>query len=138
MPDKTQATEASYPEPTLRQEIAALGDDDLMELMNLGTRRTGIKGTIFVSTAMGSHGPHIKYFEKTGPGQQSFSVSIEASPSVMSNSLPERVCTQMAPQVISWVRLNRDPLLRLWNAGQFWSEEEVGAFQNALQKVTDS
>ena len=49
-------------EPTLGDELAVLGDDDVVEMTNLQEDDTGIPGVIFISTAMGSHGPRVKYF----------------------------------------------------------------------------
>jgi hypothetical protein len=53
MPHKLMVPGLRYPEPTLQQEIGSLGDDDLMEFMNLIASETGVEGTIFVSTSMG-------------------------------------------------------------------------------------
>ena len=55
---------------------------------------------------MGSHGPHVKYFVKTGRGQPSFSVSISATPGVLASSLPQTEVSRAAPAVIEWVKLN--------------------------------
>ena len=64
--------EAVRREPTLEEEIASLSDDDVFEFTNLTSKHTGIDGVLFLSTAMGSHGPRVKYFVKTGKGQPSF------------------------------------------------------------------
>ena len=47
-------------EVTLQDEIRSLGDDDGLEFMNLTSQQTGIDGILFVSTAMGPHGPRVK------------------------------------------------------------------------------
>jgi hypothetical protein len=57
---------------TLQQEIRTLGDNDGLEFMNLTSQQTGIDGIVFVSTAMGHHGPRVKYLIKAGKGQPSF------------------------------------------------------------------
>src|SRR5262245_5595575 len=94
--------ERSNVETTLQEEIATLGDDDLMDFMNLTSLRTGVSGIVFISTAMGPHGPRVKYFVKTGKGQPSFSVSIGADPKLVSSSLPDRITERMGPAVIAW------------------------------------
>src|SRR5437763_15261168 len=119
--------ESHRPEPTRGREFGSLGDDDLMDFMNLTQEETGIVGTIFVSTAMGSHGPRVKYFLKSGKDQKSLSVAISAEPYVMTSSLPERITNRTAPAVIEWVRLNRSALLKFWNDGKYWSRAEVNA-----------
>jgi hypothetical protein len=137
--NKNISTEAVRPKPplevTLQEELRSLGDDDGLEFMNLTSQQTGIDGTLFVSTAMGPHGPRVKYFVKTGKGQPSFSVSISAEPEVLASSLPERVVRRVAPVVVEWVKLNRVDLLRFWEEGQSWTLEEVYAFGSQLRKL---
>ena len=112
-----------------------LGDDDLMDFMNLTSLRTGVSGIVFISTAMGRHGPRVKYFVKTGKGEPSFSVSIAAEPRVVATSLPDRVTAQMAPSVIAWVKLNHVELTKFWNEGDTWTDEEVDSFRDRLKPL---
>src|ERR1700756_3487829 len=98
-------------DPRLAEE---LGDDAGVEMANLTTAQTGVPGTIFISTAMGAHGPRVKYLLQPGRTQPSFSVSISDTPAVVANSLPVRVVRQTSPQVIEWVSRNRDRLLDFW------------------------
>src|SRR5271169_5017343 len=86
-----------------------LAEDDVVEMANLTTAQTGVPGTIFISTAMGGHGPRVKYFLQPGRSQPSFSVTIADAPTVATNSLSVRVVRQMSPQVINWVSRNKDP-----------------------------
>src|SRR5258705_1651291 len=88
-----------------------LAHADTVEMANLTTAQTGVPGTIFISTAMGGHGPRVKYFLQPGRSQPSFSVTISDAPAVVANSLPARVVRQMSPQVINWVSRNRGALL---------------------------
>ena len=122
-------------EPTLGDELASIGDDDVVEMTNLQEKDTGIAGVIFISTIMGSHGPTVKYFLKTGRHQPSFSVSISDEPVVLASSLPERDLNRAAPAVIQWVRLNRGALLRFWNEGENVSVDELHAFAKSLKKL---
>jgi hypothetical protein len=116
----------------LADELAA---EDVVEMANLTTAQTGVGGTIFISTAMGPHGPRVKYFERPGRSQPSFSVTISNSPAVVANSLPNRVVRQMAPQVVAWVTLNRDALLDFWNRGDTWTQPEVNDFIQKLRRI---
>lgn len=120
---------------TIEEDLATLDDEAVFDLTNLPSSRTGISGVLFLSTAMASHGPRVKYFVRTGKGQASFSVSIGERPRVLANSLPPRVLGEMAPQVIEWVRLNHESLLRFWEGGHYWTVDEVNAFIVELQKV---
>jgi hypothetical protein len=121
------------PDVTLADELA--NDDELVEMANLTAAQTGVPGTIFISTAMGSHGPRAKYFVQPGRSQPSFSVSVSNNPSVVANSLPTRVLNQMSPQVIRWVVLNRDALLDFWNNGDTWTQPQVNAFVQTLKRI---
>ncbi len=116
----------------LAVELAA---EDVVEMANLTSAQTGIGGTIFISTAMGAHGPCMKYFLQPGRTQPSFSVSIADPPTVVANSLPARTVRQMAPQVIAWVALNNDALVDFWNHGDTWTQPEVSDFIPRLRRV---
>jgi hypothetical protein len=129
----TAAYTTKYPADTqLADELAR---EELVEMANLTSAQTGIIGTIFISTAMGAHGPRVKYFGQPGRTQLSFSVSIADPPSVVANSLPARTLRQMAPQVIAWVALNRAALLDFWNNGDSWMQPEVNDFIQRLKRI---
>ncbi|HEY2069466.1 MAG TPA: hypothetical protein VGG48_07930 [Rhizomicrobium sp.] len=125
----------SLKDPTLEEELASLGEDDLFDMTNLPSARTGVAGVLFISTAVGQHGPRVKFFEKTGRGQSSFSVSIAEVPSLLANSLPQRVVDQALGDVTSWVALNRIALLEFWNGGQYWTADDVARFIDGLKKI---
>jgi hypothetical protein len=116
----------------LAEELAS---EDVVEMANLTSEQTGIPGTIFISTAMGSHGPRIKYFLRPGRTQPSFSVSVGDVPIVVANSLPERTVRQISPQVIEWVLRNKDALLDFWNRGDTWTQPEVNDFIQRLRSL---
>ncbi len=112
-----------------------LAEDDVVEMANLTAAQTGVPGTIFISTAMGGHGPRVKYFLQPGRTQPSFSVAIAGTPTVVANSLPVRVVRQRSPQVIEWVSRNRDALLDFWYHGDSWTQPEVNDFIQKLHRV---
>jgi hypothetical protein len=116
----------------LAEELAG---EDVVEMANLTVAQTGVAGTIFISTAMGAHGPRVKYFIRPGRTQPSFSVSITDAPMVVANSLPLRTLRQMSPQVIAWVSLNRDALRDFWDHGDAWTQPEVNDFIQRLRRV---
>jgi hypothetical protein len=119
-------------DPSLAEELAR---EELVEMANLTIAQTGITGTIFISTAMGAHGPRVKYFLQPGRSQPSFSVSIVDMPSVVANSLPARVPHQMSPQVIEWASHNKDALLDFWHHGDTWTQPEVNDFIQKLRRI---
>lgn len=115
---------------------AMLTDSPLFEMANLRENRTGIPGTIYISTAQGEHGPRVKYFAaRPGNDQPSFSVTITMPPKVEVNSLPQQVMNEFSPLVTQWVQLNYQSLLGFWNNGNSWYDEEVEAFKAALKKI---
>jgi hypothetical protein len=112
-----------------------LAEDDVVEMANLTTAQTGVPGTIFISTAMGGHGPRVKYFLQPGRAQPSFSVAVADTPIVVANSLPIRVVRQRSLQVIDWVSHNKDALLDFRYHGDTWTQPEVNDFIQRLQRV---
>jgi len=116
----------------LAEELAR---EDVVEMANLTTAQTGIPGTIFISTAMGAHGPRVKYFLQPGRSQPSFSVTISDVPRVVANRLPVRVVRQTSPQVINWVSINKDALLDFWHRGDTWTHPEVNDFIQKLKRI---
>ena len=112
-----------------------LAGEDMVEIANLTSAQTGITGTIFISTAMGQHGPRVKYFVQPGRTQPSFSVSIGEAPDVVANSLPPRTVRQVAPQVTDWVLANKDALLDFWHHGDTWTQPEAGDFIQRLRRI---
>ena len=127
------STIAQIPADTILAEELANADD--IDMANLTSAQTGVAGTIFISTAMGAHGPRVKYFIQPGRTQPSCSVSITDAPVVVANSLPARVVRQMAPRVIEWVARNKDALLDFWRNGDTWTQPEVNQFIQRLQRV---
>lgn len=122
-------------EPTLDEEIDALAEGDVFEMANLVEAQTGVAGTIFISTIMGSHGPRVKYYPRRGGQEPSFSVAIASEPRVVANSLPHHELARMAPAVLEWTRLNHEALSRFWWEGKTWSDPEVTEFKKGLKKV---
>jgi hypothetical protein len=109
--------------------------EDVVEMANLTTAQTGVPGTIFISTAMGGHGPRVEYFLQPGRSQPSFSVAIADVPVVVANSLPSRVVRQASPQVIDWVSRNKAALLDFWYHGDTWLQPNVNEFIQKNQRV---
>lgn len=122
-------------EPTLDEELSALGEEGIFEMANLGEAQTGVVGVIMISTAMGSHGPRVKYYLRPGRHQASFSVAVASEPRIVANSLPERDLARMGPDVIAWVRANHEALSRFWWDGPDWMHDDVQAFIAGLTKV---
>jgi hypothetical protein len=120
------------PDPLLAAELS---DDIAADMANLTTAQTGIDGTIFISTAMGAHGPRVKYFLQPGRTEPSFSVSISDKPVVVANSLPARVVHRMSPRVFEWVSLNQAALLDFWNHGDTWTQPRANDFIQKLRRV---
>lgn len=112
-------------------------EDVLIEMANLDERDTNIAGTIFVSTALGAHGPRVKWYpDKAGRTLPCLIVSIGADPKLRDDFLPPTVSRAALPRVTEWVRLNHVALLEFWNNGASWNRREVSAFLDALQPLS--
>ena len=122
-------------EPTLDEELRALGEDDLVEMAYLPPDWTGVLAHIFISTALGQHGPRVKVYLKKGRHQPSASISIGPNPRVLASSLEERDLNRLAPQVVAWVALNHEALTTFWFEGEDLDISDVADFGRSLKKV---
>lgn len=127
--------------PGLREEqavldAAALRDEEMFDVVNLTPRDTGVSGIIFVSTAMGQHGPRVKWFpERASRDGPCVIVTIGADPSIIVQGLPAAQAGRAAAAVRAWVQANELPLLRFWREGLTWTREEVNFFFDSLTKI---
>ena len=116
--------------------VSTSDEDGLLDMANLGESKTGVSGTIHISTSQGPHGPRVKYFPGR-PGDQvpSLSVSISDQPALLYSNLPGPVERRALPRVQAWVRLNHVSLLAFWQRGTTWMDEEVDAFKASLARL---
>lgn len=122
-------------EPTLDEELRALSDEDVFEMANLPPDWTGVLATIFISTALGQHGPRVKLYLKTGRNQPSASISIGPNPRVLASSLDGRDLKRIAPKALEWVALNHEALTTFWFEGEHLTIADVADFGRSLKKV---
>ena len=110
--------------------------DEMVEIVNLSRSRTGVGGTIFISTRIAAHGPRIKWWpgrpERDGP---CLVVTLEHPPRAINMGLPLRIARAGEADALAWAALNREALLRFWEDGVTWMEEEVTAFLDGLAKL---
>lgn len=112
-------------------------EDVLCEMSNLDEQDTNVPGTIFISTALGSHGPRVKWYpDRAGRTLPCLIVSIEVEPKIRADFLQNPTSRAAAAKVIAWVRLNHDALLDFWTQGASWNRREVSAFLDSLRKLT--
>jgi hypothetical protein len=122
------------------EEQARLGGaqdtDELVEMVNLPTKYTGLAGTVFISTAMGSHGPRVKWFPgRPGRDLPCLVVTLETPPRALNEGLPVPVAREGERLTSPWVERNRDALLTFWREGTSWDVDEVRAFVGGLDRV---
>ncbi len=122
-------------EPTLDEELRALGEDDLLEMAYLPPEWTGVLAHIFISTALGQHRPRVKVYLKKGRHQPSASISIGPNPRVLASSLDERDLNRIAPQAIARVALNHAALTTFWFEGENLDIADVADFGRGLTRI---
>lgn len=111
-------------------------DDILLEMANLGEVDTHVPGTIFVSTALGAHGPRVKWYPKTpGRALPCLIMSISAEPEVRDDFLPARVSGPVLPLLREWIKLNHADLKTFWNEGESWDRHRVASFLDSLRPL---
>jgi hypothetical protein len=124
----------------LREEQAVFGgivrDDDMFDMTNLSSRRTGLEGVIYTSTVQGRHGPRVKWFpHKPGREAPCLVVTLAVPARLINQGVPPRDAQRMERSLLAWVELNRDALLSYWHEGIGWTEEEHDAFRDGIKKV---
>ena len=122
-------------EPTLDEELRALGEEDIVEMAYLPSDWTGVLAHIFISTALGQHGPRVKIYVKKGRNQPSASILIGPNPRVLASSLDDRDLKRIAPKAIEWVALNHEALTTFWFEGESLDIADVADFGRSLKKV---
>lgn len=122
-------------EPTLDEELRALGEGNLVEMVNLPPDWTGVMATVFISTALGRHGPRIKLYLKPGRHQPSASISIGPNPRILASSLDQRDLARISPKALEWVSVNHEALTTFWFEGEVWNLADVADFGRTLTKV---
>lgn len=111
-------------------------EDALLDTANLDEADTGIPGTVFVSTALGSHGPRIKWYPGA-PGRTlpCMIVSIDPEPQVRADFVGPRLSRPVTPLLTEWVKLNCAQLLEFWNHGETWNRRQVSDFLDGLRRL---
>ena len=122
-------------EPTLDEELNALAEDELVEMAYLPSDWTGVLAHVFISTALGQHGPRIKVYVRKGRHQPSASISVGPNPRILASSLDERDLTRIAPNALEWVALNHEALTHFWFEGESLDIQDVADFGRTLKKV---
>jgi hypothetical protein len=122
-------------EPTLDEELRAVQEEDVVEMAYLPSDWTGVLAHIFISTALGQHGPRVKIYVKKGRNQPSASISIGPEPRLLASSLGERELKRLAPKAIEWVALNHEALMAFWFEGESLDIADVADFGRSLRKV---
>jgi hypothetical protein len=121
--------------PTLRDETAALDEDAVFDIANLTEAQTGVRGVITITTEVGRYGPKVRYATQLRPRGPGLAVSIGPDPRVLFGDMEEADRASIANEVIRWVALNRQALIRFWEDGAYWMMDEVETFVAALRKV---
>jgi hypothetical protein len=127
---------AGFSEEQARLEGMLPDDDEMFDMVNLSTRRTGVRGTIFISTRRASHGPRIKWF----PGKPEWEghclvVTLEEPPRAINQGLQPRIAREGETVALPWAERNRDALLRFWHDGLSWDSDEVQGFIERLVRL---
>lgn len=119
-----------------RRPPADFDEDTLIEMANLTERDTNVPGTIFVSTALGAHGPRVKWYPGT-PGRQlpCLIASIGPEPAIRDDFVGPPASRSVTPLLLRWVGQNQEALLRFWNEGETWDRHQVSAFLDGLRPL---
>lgn len=110
--------------------------DTLSDRANLDEQDTNVPGTVLISTALGSHGPRVKWYpDRPGRSLPCLIVSIGPEPQVRDDFLPSHVSRPAFPLVAAWVKLNHAELLDFWAHGETWHRRRVSSFLDGLRPL---
>lgn len=96
---------------------AHVAGNDLFEMSTVYPDESGVPLYIWISVGDGiRHGPRIKaYLGKARDRGSEVVVTIEDHPQVLHVPRRQRVAATTIEQLVEWVRLNREVLLRFWH-----------------------
>lgn len=107
----------------------------LFEMANLTSKYTGFDKIIRVSTAEGSHAPRVKIYYKPGKDNPSTSISIGDNPEKIEGADSLNPTSEEIAQVIKFVKLNKEALLKFWYHGTDMTQDEVDEMFATLHKI---
>ena len=117
-------------DPRIHEDLEAI------EMANLREGDTGVPGTMYVSSAQGSHGPRTKWFPgRGGTDIPCLTITIADPPIVINHNLSERDSRRGSDPARRWTVLNAAALLTFWHVGSTWDRHELNAFLDGLQKL---
>ena len=95
----------------------ALVSNELWEMAGVAQKRTGLKVYLYISPAQGNHGPRIKFVNDYSAKMQHGNLvpmTISDNPEIPVN-VKLNISNEDIAQLKSWIILNKDILLNLWN-----------------------
>lgn len=104
-------------------------------MANLTKKYTGFDKIIRISTAEASHAPRVKLYYKPGKDQPSTSFQISDEPHKIDGADSLNPTAKEEQQVIQFVKLNKDALLKFWYHGTEMTQDEVDEMLASLIKI---
>jgi len=115
----------------LQQQLV---EAELTEMANLAPDETGLKYVIWIGEVGGQHGPRIKVSNIKGKfaANDNFVMSISKDPANLTPKF-SKISTDDIEDIIDWIKLNYDLLMKIWKAYETGS----GTIDllNQLQKI---
>ena len=106
-------------------------EDELFEMSNITPKRSGLQVSVWVREKNEGlqHGCSIKVSNIAGKfSPDNFSVSVTQNPKVIAGKC--KLKKVVLDDIIDWVKLNRRPLLDLWE-----SKIDIGEFLEKMKKL---
>ena len=104
------------------------------EMANLSSQDTGLSVVIWFGEVGGQHGPRIKVSNVKGKfaANDNFVMSVEKSPRILTQK-SVKLKKQELDDIIDWIKLNYDVLMKLWNA--YENDESTIELLGMLRKI---
>lgn len=106
----------------------------MLEMANLSSKDTGLSVFIWFGKVGGQHGPRIKISNTKGRFNETdnFVISVEKEPRILTTK-SVKLKKQEVDDVIDWVKLNYDVLMKLWHA--YENDEGTIELLGMLKKI---
>jgi hypothetical protein len=113
----------------------AIISEDLFDFANLGNEYTGLAGILHISTATCFSGPRVEFYHELGRDQPYDYITISETPELVDFLSSLNAPKKELDQVIEFVKLNNEELLKYWYIGDTMMYHEVDELIANFKKV---
>ena len=126
---------SKYIQELIQYYIDHYTNSPVFEMSNQYEKDTGIPGCIYISSEEGQHGGRIKYYLNKPSRKYPCIIYNIYTLKLVKDKLKDEVDAKTRKQILKWIELNQSELIRFWETGYDWNNEEKRNFEDNLKKV---